>query len=222
MLALLEQDHLTRSSRLSAALSLTEDSINTFPTASAYYHHALALYRAVPSRDLDRAIDSARAAVEADPSETRYWHLLGLLLVTTEDWTGAKGILEVGAANDEDEWSASHGAPTNGTAALMNGDIPDTSTISGETSQTNGDTVTPGHAENGSAESTSLTERPHPPTFLLEENAVDVPSATELLQRLPDHPAPSKIQRFEQALQAILLDCRTSLPPSAPVSHSLH
>ncbi|THH16080.1 hypothetical protein EW146_g4495 [Bondarzewia mesenterica] len=200
-MAITEQDHLTRSSRLSAALSLIEDSLNTFPTASAYFQHALALSRPVPNRDLDRAIESARAAVEAEPSETRHWHLLGLLLATAEDWRGAKGVLEVGAAIDEDEWSAAHGANINGTAEPANGDGLDTGTIGAETMQTNGETVRPSHTENGSAKTSSSTERPQEQVMLLDEDAVEVPSATELLRRLPDHPTTSKMDQFDHAVQ---------------------
>ena len=93
-----ERDHLTRGSRLSRALSLFERSIATYPTPAAFYHRALALYCLLPGRDLDRAIESARLAVEGDSSELLYWHLLGLLLIASEDWRGAINLLGIGAA----------------------------------------------------------------------------------------------------------------------------
>ena len=64
------------------------------------------MYRPVPTRDLGRAIENARMAVELEPDDIRYWHLLGLLLATSEDWRGAREVLEAGAMLDDQAWVA--------------------------------------------------------------------------------------------------------------------
>jgi hypothetical protein len=45
---------------------------------------------------------SARQAVELAPRDVRGWHLLGLLLTATEDWAGARTVIEIGMANAEE------------------------------------------------------------------------------------------------------------------------
>ncbi|KAG8729678.1 hypothetical protein FRC11_008224, partial [Ceratobasidium sp. 423] len=53
------------------------------------------------SRETSDAILSARQAVERAPHDVRCWHLLGLLLTATEDWAGARAVIEIGIANSE-------------------------------------------------------------------------------------------------------------------------
>ncbi|VDC06530.1 unnamed protein product, partial [Peniophora sp. CBMAI 1063] len=65
----LEADHLTRPSHLSSALSHIERSIEMHATPSAHYHLALLLARPLPGRDVERAVESARRAVEGEPGE---------------------------------------------------------------------------------------------------------------------------------------------------------
>ncbi|KZV70944.1 TPR-like protein [Peniophora sp. CONT] len=115
VLAEKEADHLTRPTHLTSALNHLERSISLHPTPSAHHHLALALSRPIPGRDLDRAIENARAAVEGDARQIRYWHLLGLLLVANEDLEAARGVLDVAIqlsdADDEDGDDAPSSAP---------------------------------------------------------------------------------------------------------------
>lgn len=171
-----EQDSLTRPHRLLESLRLCRKSVDTNPTASGYYHLALALARAGPERDIDQAIENARAAVEQDPTAIRHWHLLGILLVGTDDWRKAKGVLDYGAAigdhkSEEDE--TLDGLPRNDSSSAIEG-LPSTHN--------------------------SLTVKPiHPP--LLERDASQIPESFTLLQPLPDHPPPSRRELFEESLQ---------------------
>ncbi|TFY78584.1 hypothetical protein EWM64_g5428 [Hericium alpestre] len=211
VMAIVEQDHFTRSSRLEAAMALLERSIETNPTASVYYHLALAYYRPIPGRDLDRAIQNARCAVEIEPKEVRYWHLLGLLLFASEDWSGAKGVLEVGCAIDEQYWSGQtpedKGTETP-TEPTGNGDRlhPDSAIgrIVADGIATRDFGMTDSSIQAQTEEILSSTSRPPTPLQggpLLDPSADDVPPAATLLGPLPDHPNPNRPERFEHALQ---------------------
>ena len=196
-----EQDPLNRTSRLTNAISLLESSIREQPTASAYFHIALALYKPIPARDLERAIENARMAVELEPDNIRYWHLLGLLLAASEDWRGAREVLEAGATRDDQAWAAEQtSTPANG--------FPDTNTIGRETISTAGVTATsyassthPELTSPASEGTSTVTERPIEREFVLDTHRYTLPPATELLQPLPDHPPLSVTERFEHALQ---------------------
>jgi hypothetical protein len=188
--------------RLTNALSLLERSIRELPSASAYFHFALALYRPVPARDLGRAIENARMAVELEPDNIRYWHLLGLLLAASEDWCGAREVLEAGAMLEDQAWVA-------GLTSPLHNDIPDSNTIGRrETSSTAGVTVTsyassthPEMPSPASEEASTATERPIERQIILDTHRHTLPPAVELLQPLPDYPPPSISERFEHALQ---------------------
>lgn len=173
---IVEQDPLTRAQRLSESLRLYQKAVETFPTAAGYYHLALALSRAGDSRDIDQAIENARAAVEEDPKEIRYWHLLGILLVATDDWKKAQGVLEYGAAIGEDQ----------------------------DTEETESKTIY--GAENGSGTTieglpTVDDSSPFRLPPLIKWNSLEIAPAYTLLQPLPDHPPPSQRDIFEQSLQ---------------------
>jgi tetratricopeptide (TPR) repeat protein len=195
-----EQDHLSRASRLTDALSLLESSIQTQPSSSAHFHLALALYRPIPGRDLGRAIENARIAVELEPDDIRYWHLLGLLLAASEDWRGARSVLEAGAARDDETWTAEQ------TPSLV-GDVPDSSTIGKGTESIAGVTETadasPTRPESSQAseEASIHTERPHEQVTVLDEQSDTLLPTAGLLRPLPDHPPPCVTERFEHALQ---------------------
>ena len=171
---------LTRPRRLSESLRLCELAVETFPSAPAYYHLALALSRAGPSRNIPLAIEHARSAVEQDSSEIRHWHLLGLLLAATDDWKKAKAILEYGAGISEER------AGDEGLPQTPNGDTPGT--------------------PNGEIEGLPPPAPPFmpvlklPPT-LLDQDAICIPPAASLLKPTLDHPPPSRRGLFEQALQ---------------------
>jgi hypothetical protein len=171
---------LTRPRRLSESLRLCVLAVEMFPSAPAYYHLALALSRAGPSRNIPLAIEHARSAVEQDSSEIRYWHLLGLLLVATDDWKKAKAVLEYGAVIGEER------AGDEGLPQTPNEDAQGT--------------------PNGKIEGLPPTDPPFmlgSESFmtLLSEDATDIPKAASLLKPLPDHPPPSRRELFEQALQ---------------------
>lgn len=174
-----EQMSLTRPNRLSESLRLCGLAVEASPSAPAHYHLALALSRPGPSRNISLAIEHARAAVEQDSREIRCWHLLGLLLVATDDWKKAKGVLEYGAGVSEDR--GDEGLPQ-----TPNGDTPGT--------------------PNGRIEGLPPTASPLMPTLglpstLLDQNTASIPAAASLLEPLPDHPPPSRREFFEQALQ---------------------
>ncbi|KAF8804168.1 hypothetical protein BYT27DRAFT_7170685 [Phlegmacium glaucopus] len=117
------QDPLTRPTHLSLSHSLLLQSVQTDPTSSGYYH--LALSYAIPggtaaaqeststssnannaNYNLQQAIEYAGLALEADPGDVGYWHLLGLLLTAQERWEQAREVLERGAdlgINDDDD-----------------------------------------------------------------------------------------------------------------------
>ena len=141
-------------------------------------------------------------AVELEPDNIRYWHLLGLLLAASEDWRGAREVLEAGAMLDDQAWVAElNSSPLN--------DIPDSITIGRrETSSTAGVTVTsyassthPEVSSSASEEASTVTERPIERQIVLDAHRHTLPPAAELLQPIPDHPPPSIIERFEHALQ---------------------
>ena len=171
---------LTRPYRLSESLRLCALAVETFPSAPTYYHLALALSRAGPSRNISLAIEHARSAVEQDSREIRHWHLLGLLLIAAGDWKKAKAILEYGAGVSEERVGDEVLPQT------PSGDAPGT--------------------PNGEIEGLPPTE----PRFmsalgssptLLCRGATNLPAASLLLKPLPDHPPPSRRELFEQALQ---------------------
>jgi tetratricopeptide (TPR) repeat protein len=197
-----EQDHLSRASRLTKALSLLESSIQDHPSSSAHFHLALALYKPIPGRDLARAIESARTAVELEPDNVRYWHLLGLLLAASEDWRGAREVLEVGATLDEQSWTGEHTPP-------LASDALDTVTIGKQKDRSTGIASTDNSSRPQpepsllSEEGSTLTERQHEHEHetILNGQLRTLPSPAELLRPLPDHPPPSTTDRFEHALQ---------------------
>ena len=171
---------LTRPHRLSESLRLCTLAVEAFPSASAYYHLALALSTAGPSRNIPLAIEHARSAVEQDSREIRHWHLLGLLLVATDDWKKAKAVLEYGAGVSE-ERMGDEGLPQ-----TPNGDVPGT--------------------PNGKIEGLPPADVPfmpisESPSTLLSRDATGIPAAASLLKPLPDHPLPSRRELFDQALQ---------------------
>ncbi|KAF9478780.1 TPR-like protein [Pholiota conissans] len=129
LLGVISQDSLKRPSQLQNAHAALLRSIHINPTPSAYYHLALSFARRIPStasvpptvihhsstsapegtptadpyvhvHSVQRALECAGLAVEGQPTDVRYWHLLGLLLSAQENWAGAREVLERGAALD--------------------------------------------------------------------------------------------------------------------------
>lgn len=190
-----EQDPRTRTKHFDDSLALLHTSLETHPTASTHHHLALAYLRSGPSQDLQTAMEHARAAVEVESGEARHWHLLGLLLTASGDWSAAKEVLEMGAsvseadlAEDEPEIDGLPGDDS----ALEEVRVHDYAVP--PSPQTNG------HAINGDAEDASSQHRSGP-ARLLETHAVELPPSSELLQPFGDRPAPNRPEAFEHALQ---------------------
>jgi hypothetical protein len=139
--------------------------------------------------------------VELESDNIRYWHLLGLLLAASEDWRGAREVLETGATLDDQAWMAEQ-------SSSLSDDIADSSTIRKETDSTTGieavDFASPAHPEQPSPSSekaSTVTERALERETILSAHTHELPPAAELLQPLSDHPTPSTSERFEYALQ---------------------
>lgn len=118
--------------------------------------------------------------------------MLGLLLAAVERWDAAKGALDHGAAIGECEEEEKNvdrvaGGDTNGSAVHTEG-------------------LTNGQHDNSEKRKSTISTKgnsrpPKPPLALLDIDATDIPPATSLLRPLPDHPPPSTLDTFEQALQ---------------------
>jgi hypothetical protein len=162
------------------------------PTPSAYYHLALSFARPGPSHDLDQATVNAGLAVESDPKEIRYWHLIGLLLAASERWKAAEEILaqgaEIGETPQEDEPSNGHGNPE---LLMANGH------------GTNGRAIDGLPVADATPVMKRLSMPPEPlaPVFILDKPKLGMPPATDLLLPAPDHAAPSRQESFEYSLQ---------------------
>jgi len=203
-----ELDPHTRPTRLAHAHTLFLRSIETFPTPSGYYHLALSFTRPGPSQDLEQAIVNAGSAVEGDPKEIRYWHLLGLLLAATEQWKAAEEILEQGAAigeasatDGEFETVNDNGSTETETQTLTS---PMANGVSGglhakDFSSANGNAHAVDRVSHEGSEAPGLESSPSP-QYLLERDAA-LPPSSDLLRQTPDHPPPSRQEMFEYALQ---------------------
>ncbi|TCD70384.1 hypothetical protein EIP91_003737 [Steccherinum ochraceum] len=186
-----EQDPLTREARLSESLNLLTSAVGTYPTPSSQHHLALALCKPGPSQNLQLAIEHARASVEGDPSEVRHWHLLGLILAITEDWTAAKSVLEFGVGAGEAELTGDDDTPQSppGQSSINIRDFASTEHLH-ENGLPNGHSTAPNSA--GSS---------HPIGTILDPHDSSIPSSDTLLQPTGDRPHPSRHERFEYALQ---------------------
>jgi hypothetical protein len=212
---LTEQDPRTRSTRFSHSLALFNRSVKTFATPSAYYHLALALVRPGAEQNLEEAIIWARKSVEEEPGEMRFWHLLGLLLTATEEWVAAKRVLEEGASLAEGEDAFEEDKVPEKVQEVAkkpneNGDRDGEvhghmkkNSVGGKESMKSGvDGLTNGRTDNPATQSNhDLATLSIPPHALLDLHDKNLPSAASLLPPLPDHPRPSRLEVFEQALQ---------------------
>lgn len=171
--SLIEADPSTRPSRMRSALDHFQSAVQLdTESADIYFHLAIALLWAGPARDIDGAVGAAKHAVELEPTEVRYWHLLGLALSANGENVQAREVLIIGEGMEQTE---------------------DSDTLADATG-----TETP------NANTTGLdvrTESPSVADSLLPVSATRVPVPTTMLLPLPDHPLPSKHERFEYALQ---------------------
>ncbi|KAG6885786.1 hypothetical protein C0993_009891 [Termitomyces sp. T159_Od127] len=222
VMTLKEQDTHTRPGRLAAAHKffiqacsptiLDGQEASTFtPDPAALYHLALSFAHPGPDHDLEQAILHAGRAVEADPREIRYWHLLGLLLAAAEKWTEAREILESGAAIGEDETvkDAENGAQDGET--LESNSLKATSRINEsekfpEVQEKDfvGFATTIGTNTSVEVDESLTDGRTVPSTISSRIPLIDdmrISPAAALLAPVQDHPPPSKENLFEYALQ---------------------
>ncbi|KAF9267127.1 hypothetical protein L218DRAFT_720524 [Marasmius fiardii PR-910] len=197
-MAMRELDPHTRPERLSAAHSHFLRSIEFYPTPSAHYHLALSFARSGLQQDLTRAIVHAGAAIEGEPGEIRYWHLMGLLSAASELWDAAQSALETAAYIGEplkpDRESNIEGTPSTNRRSLPE--------INGVDYGTNSRQIE-GLPETSLSLPGPAAEKQEdlPPRSILEEGVNAVPPASDLLKPAKDHPPPSRHEAFEHALQ---------------------
>ncbi|KAF8582936.1 hypothetical protein K439DRAFT_1634845 [Ramaria rubella] len=180
-MAIREQEPATRPEHFISSLTAFRASLALHPSPSTSFHLALALARPGPARDLPAAIASARDAVEGDPREIRYWHLLGLLSSAVEDWKGARAVLEIGAGIDEAE-EEREGEDS----VLENGNEDE-----------NGNENENEHTLGLETDNQACIVR----STLLSPDATCLPSTSALRRPVPDYPPPTRHERFEHALQ---------------------
>ncbi|KAJ6516759.1 hypothetical protein C8R47DRAFT_1088233 [Mycena vitilis] len=185
VMAFKERDPHSRPKRLADAHALFLKAVEAQPTPSGHYHLALSFARPGPAYDLEQATLNAGLAVEGDPKEIRYWHLIGLLLAASEQWKAAEEILdrgaEIGEPTQEDE--------------ITNGNV-------------NPELLTEGRAIDGLPDHAAPPPHPvmkrasvPPPVFILDTPEMGMPSAAGLLLPVGDHAAPSRQELFEYSLQ---------------------
>ncbi|KAG7085583.1 hypothetical protein E1B28_003136 [Marasmius oreades] len=200
-MAIREQDPHTRPDRIASAHSHFLRSIEISPTPSAHYHLALSFARPGLQQDLTQAIVHAGAAIEGEPGEIRYWHLMGLLSAASELWDAAQGALEVAASIGEppkaDNESNIEGTPSTNKRSLPEINGQDYASPNG-TSNLRIEGLPAGHPE---LQSAIEKEEDLPPRFILEQGVDAIPTASTLLNPATNHPPPSRHERFEHALQ---------------------
>ncbi|KIN96741.1 hypothetical protein M404DRAFT_162388 [Pisolithus tinctorius Marx 270] len=188
-----------RPKRFALALEQFVKSVGTYPTPAAHHHLAISLALPGPSQDLKQAIAVAGAAVEGEALEIRHWHLLGLLLTAEGQWDKAKSILEIGANIGETTLESDENSTTEQESKPSDVKVKDfeTEKIPSEVSE----------KSSRPADASDIGEMPAPGREfkfwepLLDPNARSIPPSATLLQPLPDHPPPSRVDAFEYALQ---------------------
>ena len=170
---MIDNEPKTRGPLLSSSITLLSRSIERHPTPPTLYHLALCLSRAIPERDLDKAIELCRRAVELDSNEIRYWHLLALLLAKQGEWMKAKGVIDaaIEIASDVETRLQAEDLSINGVNCQDFGGSDDE--------------MTPG------ARGVEKSENEVAFTPLIGRDTKALPPASTLLRQLPDHPPPS-------------------------------
>lgn len=185
-----EEDPYTRPQRLQDAHRKFILSVQTEPTSSGYCHLALSYARSGPLQDLQKAVESAGLALEADPKEIRYWHLLGLLLTAQERWKEAAEILERGAELDKE----------------ASGELEDEDDEGGADSGVEEELLT---AANQSSTIEPPSLRPvkaklfpaYGTAYVLGRTETTIPPASGLLRSMLEKNPPSKKDVYEYSLQ---------------------
>ena len=211
---LTEEDPYTRPQRIAEAHAHLLKAVELHPTSSGHYHLAISFSLPGPHRDMEQAIEQAGMAVEADPTEVRCWHLLGLLLTAVEKWVEAVEILEHGAELDD-----SYSCEREKGEARVNGDVDgesDVRTVKGggafsSESVPNGNAsgvfVAPNgqqqqhHHQNGVVNKDETTDEARAFLPILAEDRLEVPPAAGLFKSILQAPIPSEHNIFEYSLQ---------------------
>ncbi|XP_006457157.1 hypothetical protein AGABI2DRAFT_123023 [Agaricus bisporus var. bisporus H97] len=210
VLALKEEDPYTRPERLRSARRCLIESIQIQPTSSGYYHLALALIRSTSSLSLpssssssssppsssiaekqdliQQAIESAGMALESDPKEIRFWHLLGLLLSIQQKWNDAKEVLERGADLDE-EFEEEEGNSEDGEEEEEDDDNDET------------DSPRASHLTANTTDAPRPQHLPRPPVYVLSPNPTSIPPSSLLLKSTLEKTQSSKRELYEYSLQ---------------------
>lgn len=137
---------------------------------------------------------NAGMAVEGDPTEIRYWHLLGLLLAAMEQWKAAAEILDTGAGLgieiEEDDGGESERP-----------EEKDDGTLGGNASITSVETISNGSGDSKRQEGDAPGGRGRKSEGLLEADATEMPEMPSLLMPTRDHLPSTRSDVFEHALQ---------------------
>ncbi|KAJ6524440.1 hypothetical protein DFH09DRAFT_1372181 [Mycena vulgaris] len=194
VMALKERDPHSRPKRLANAHASFLKAVDTHPTPSGYYHLALSFARPGSAHDLEQATVNAGLAVEGDPKEVRYWHLIGLLLAASEQWKAAEEILgqgaEIGETPQEDDLTNGNGNPE---LLMANGNGVNGRAIDG---------LPVADASHPVMKRASVpSESSSAPVYLLDKPELVMPPAADLLLPVADHAAPSRQELFEYSLQ---------------------
>ncbi|KAL0948336.1 hypothetical protein HGRIS_010922 [Hohenbuehelia grisea] len=224
--ALRSHDPAIRERDLDASHKSLQESFATHASAATAYHLAILLARPGQRQNLDEAIKYIAHAMELEPSEVRYWHLMALLLSATEQWKAALAILEQGAAigealqegefhdNEETEVSNTETAtmPSLDTVRSPQADMQVKDFADVQTDSATRLSLSLPPPIDGLPSNSELSQHagdgnnprnPPPPSSLrlLDGDARFIPSSSALLLPMCDHPRPSTHEQFEYALQ---------------------
>ncbi|CCA68642.1 hypothetical protein PIIN_02507 [Serendipita indica DSM 11827] len=167
-----DADPITRPVLMRSALNHLGSAVQLNPASpDAYYHLAIALIQAGPTRDVEASVQAAQHAVELDASDIRYWHLLGLVLSASGQHAQARKVLIIGEELE------------------LDGDAE--GTVEEPTVATTSDSVL------GESQSASPTQ----PETLIPVHQKHCPTPSKMLLPPLDHPQPSKEDLFEHGLQ---------------------
>lgn len=173
---------------MSRSVELLLRAVEYDPTPSACFHAALALSRPIPERDLEKAVALSRRAVEAEPKELRYWHLLALLAAKQGEWKQARGVLEAAIEMAEVSELQNQAIEENGIK------VHDFAHENGKTSHMSPDPLTTTQPEDAAPKAQSSP-------LLIDPATKSIPQASTLFQPSLDRPLATQREQFEYALQ---------------------
>uniref|UniRef100_D8Q7D9 Uncharacterized protein n=1 Tax=Schizophyllum commune (strain H4-8 / FGSC 9210) TaxID=578458 RepID=D8Q7D9_SCHCM len=173
-----EQNPHFRPERFAQARKAFMKSVELHGTPAGFFHLAVALACPSEDQDLDTAISYTAFAMEGDPKEIRYWHLMALLLSAKEQWQAARAIVDQAEQIGE----------------------PEPEPVDGLTPIAEAPTVEDGEAVDGLPASSEPRPSDKKAVYVLG-NEGEVPPSDDLLKPALDHPPPSQQDLFEHALQ---------------------